>query len=135
MINKPSSIQPYVAFRFCAITNSGRIVNCSAAHHDPFLNGMWVGRAHCEGEPTLASILEHEPSLDVYLLSRGREVARKIAVSYKGLKWYPLDIDAAISGVAMEWVLLTEAKYTGCGDVELSEVPGLAGGVKERNAG
>ena len=135
MISKPTSIQPYMAFKFCVMTSSGKVVDCSAAHHDPFLKGMWIARAHCEGEPTLGSILEHEEQIDVHLISRGREVARKITVAYEGVTWFPIDIDAAVNSVAMEWCLLLHARYMACEDVELKDVPGLAGGATKRNVG
>ena len=125
MINKPTSIQPYTAFRFFALTRSGKDITLHSAHHDPFVHGMWIARAHVEDSPTLASILSDEKELDIYLMSRGRDSARKITVEYEGVKWYPIDIDCSRDGAALEWVLLDQAKYTSCVDLKWDDIPNL----------
>jgi len=79
---------------------------------------MWIGRGHLQDRPVAASLLTEHKKIDVYMLSRGNQNCRKVTVEYDGIDWYPIDLDASNSGVAMEWVLLKDAKYTSCEEVK-----------------
>lgn len=122
MIDKQNA-NPYFAFRFIMIADStGEAMDAAQMYHDPFIRGMWIGRGHLVERPPMAPMLAEEKKLAVYLLTRGNIFARKIVVEYEGTDWFPLDVDATNSSVAMEWVLLKNAKYTGWEDLQFDRM-------------
>ena len=121
------SVTPYKKFRFVIKTEGSKhVVGAVSAYHDPFVRGMWISRGHLVNEPTLGSMLSEFKSVDVYLFAYNSDKARKIHVEYYGIDWLPVDVDATVEGVALEWVLLKDAKYTECVDVEVDSIPGQA---------
>jgi hypothetical protein len=117
------SVNPYHAFRFCMITpDKGESINAMQVHHDPFVRGMWIGRAHLENRPPMAAALSEQTKLDVYLMTRASKSVRKISVEYEGIDWFPINLDATDSGVAMEWVLLKGATYSSYEDIEFENM-------------
>lgn len=80
--------------------------------------GIWIGRAHAFGTKTLDKIFEDKRLVTVWML--GHQHIRKIGFSYSYAKWHPFDLNAAISGVALDWVLLMEVVFTEVEDITIS---------------
>lgn len=92
-------------------------------YNDPFLDELWIGRAHIEGERTLAQRLIEEKALDVWMLPRGKGKARRVSVQFDGLRALPLDLNSCIDAVALEWVVLKSVRCAQPVDVEFEEIP------------
>ncbi len=122
-MHKKQTANPYFAFRFLLIAHdSGEAIDAATAYHDPFVRGMWIGRAHMVDRKPMPAFLSEQTKLDVYLLTAGNGTVRRITVEYDGIDWFPVDFDAAQSAVAMEWVLLKDAKYTSYEDIEFDKL-------------
>lgn len=94
-----------------------------SVYNDPFTDELWVGRAHIEGERTLAQRLVEERAIDVWMLPRGNGLARRVHVDFEGLRSLPLELDTSRDAVALEWVALKSARCSTPTDVPFDEMP------------
>ena len=82
----------------------------TAVFNDPFDGSLWVGAGHKENELSLMQILGEETSLHVWLCparpprSVEEQKPRLLRVDFNrgDYTWFPLDLDAAESGMALD---------------------------------
>lgn len=121
----------YKTFRFVIEVPGKGKIGATAAFSDPFTDSFWIGRGHEMDHDTLEEILSGTSCINVYMFARMRgrtddgTVARRISVSFSKLDWYPLDLDATSSEVALDWVMLRNATYTSCEDLKAGDIPPL----------
>lgn len=100
----------------------------SVVFNDPFDESLWIGVAHKLNEKTIMQLLVEETCIEVWLGAphHGRGPARRMRVTFPGdsaVKWLPLDLNAASSEVAMEYVRITPICQESPEDVPFDECP------------
>ena len=123
------SIEFYQAFRFVVeVPEKGQVIGVSSAFGDPFTNSFWVGRGHEVDRESLSQIFSEATKANIYLFTRcndDKAPTRRIGVRFSKMDWYPIDLNAAASAVAIDWIILRDAQYGPCEDLKMENVPGI----------
>lgn len=101
----------YKAFRFMVVIEDDRMQQLSLlmAEQDPFTGDLFLVRGVEANSPMLCDILPEKGIVHVYLF--GRVGARRITMSYSGVRRLPVLLDAVKSDVALERVVLGQVSY------------------------
>lgn len=126
----------YAAHRFAVTVpetpNGPAMLPAMSVYNDPFTDEVWIGRAHIEGERTLAQRLVEEKAIDVWMLPRGTGLARRIHVDFTGLRALPLDLNSYRDEVATDWVVLQKAKCSTPAEVPFDDMPEIIRNLRPR---
>jgi len=124
--------EPFMSFRFAVyLPETDEVIGATMVYSDPFTGGLWIGKAHVEGERTLGHKLAEIKKCEVWMFPRGIWLddkksdthGRKIRVYWGSMRWVPFDLDATKSEAALEYVCLEGAQYQIVEDVHATEFP------------
>jgi len=124
LLNRPKAI--YTTWRVLILLpdRGNEKVLAQSVYSDPFTSTLWIGRAHIEGERSLAQKLSEEHRVDVWLLPyKESGMARRISVEFARVRACPIDLDCRTAEVALDWVALEESRYSFPVDVPAEEQP------------